>query len=264
MASGSADQARIAVYSVGVIFLSAAVSASVAPPNAASSICADDIVAKMNQADETRDRNLRSYTAVRHYTLNGEKGRRGEMTVRLDYNSTSGKTFHVLAQNGDSGLSRRVFDKVMEAEAETSRKAGDESAITPANYQFRFLGEESRDGRNCYVIQLLPRHKSKYLIDGRAWIDKADYALVRLEGRTAASVSFWVGKPYIVQSFQKVGNYWLAASNDSVANAKLVGRMELTINAAEFSVPGVPNVQVAEKMHTDAYRAGSAARAIAP
>jgi len=234
---------------VAVCFVPSALAA-INPLVAGSAMCADDVIAKMNQADENRDSKLRAYSAVRHYTLRGEKGKTAEMTARLDYDNKSGKKFEVLAENGERGLYRRVFEKVLEAEAQASRKSGhDDNSISPANYNFKLLGQETRDGRNCYVIQLLPKRKSKYLVDGKAWIDESDYALVRLEGRTAGSVSFWVGRPYIVQSFQKVGNYWLAASNDSVANAKLVGRMELTINSSEYSVPGVNSVQVAEKAH---------------
>jgi hypothetical protein len=252
MPRAMATDAAVVTCSAAVLFLSSAVAA-VTPVNSNSGICAEDIIARMMQADDNRDRSLKSYTAVRHYTLHGEKGRTGELTARLDYDKNTGKKFEILASNGADGLYRRVFDKVLQAEADTSRKGGrDDSAISPQNYNFRLLGEEERDGRNCYVIQLLPKRKSKYLIDGRAWIDEEDYALVRLEGRTAGSVSFWVGRPYIVQNYRKVGNYWLAASNDSVANAKLVGRMELTINSSEYSVPGVTSMQVAEKaQHSD-------------
>ncbi|HZU27385.1 MAG TPA: hypothetical protein VFA04_17795 [Bryobacteraceae bacterium] len=232
-----------------VVFLSSA-AAAIVPVAADTSICADDIIARMMQADDARDRSLKAYTAVRHYTLRGEKGRTGEMTVRLDYDSASGKKFEILAANGADGLYRRVFDKVLQAEVETSRRTGqNDSSISSRNYKFQLLGQEMRDGRRCYVIQLLPKRKSKYLIDGKAWIDEQDYALVRLEGRTAGSVSFWVGKPYIVQCYRKVGNYWLAATNDSIANAKIVGRMELTIQSSDYSVPGMSSVQVAEKAH---------------
>lgn len=215
--------------------------------SAPGSLCADDIIAKMNQSEQSRDRTLTAYSAVRHYTLRDEKGRTTEMEVRLSYRTDSGKSFDVLSRNGSDGIFGRVLEKVMQAEAETSRKNGHSTElISSDNYDFRLLGIEMKDGHRCYDIRLLPKHKTKYLIDGNAWIDTNDFALVRMEGRTAGSVSFWIGRPYIVQCFQKVGNYWLASKNDSVANAKFVGRTELTIDSSDYSVPGLQHEQVAQ------------------
>jgi len=212
------------------------------------SLCADQIIAKMNRTEENRGRTLSTYSAIRHYTLRGEKGKTSEMTVRLCYRNESGKRFEVLSQNGSDGIFARVFEKVLQAEAETSRDGDrDKQAISPENYNFHLLGMEARDGRSCYLVRLLPKRKSKYLIDGSAWIDAEDFALVRLEGRTAGSVSFWIGRPYIVQCFEKVGGYWLASKNDSVANAKFIGRTELTIDSSDYSVPGLDHQQVAQR-----------------
>ena len=222
-------------------------------PTAIPQLCAEDIVMKMLQADAVRDRALHRYSATRHYVIHGEKNRMAEMTVRLVYHDGAGKTFEVLAQNGSEGVYRRVFEKVLQAESETSRGVNHEdSSISPKNYNFQLLGEEPRDGRRCYVVRLLPKRKSKYLIDGKGWIDEQDYALVRLEGRTSGSVSFWVGRPYIVQTFRKIGNYWLASRNDSIANVKIMGRTELTIDSSDYSVPGVSDVELAAGEHVTA------------
>ena len=233
--------------------------ASAAIPLSASMPCAEEIVARMNQSERTRDRNLTAYSAVRRYALRSESGKIAVMTVRLVYRSDSGKTFEVLSQNGSDGIFRHVLEKVLQAESDTSRAHNNE-LISPENYNFRLLGMGQQGSHRCYVLQLLPKHKSKYLIDGKAWIDAEDFALVRMEGRTAGSVSFWIGKPYITQSFEKVGNYWLASKNDSIANAKFVGRTELTIESSDYSVPGLEREQVAQ---STGYGSG-AARASAP
>lgn len=240
-------------------------AAAILPAAAASTaenspaLCADEIVARMIQSEQSRERSLTEYSATRQYTLRGENGKTAAMTVRLVYRSASGKSFEVLSKGGADGIFGHVLDKVLEAETETSRRHGE--LISPANYDFRLLGLDQQDGRRCYMLQLLPKHKSKYLIDGKAWIDAEDFALVRLEGRTAGSVSFWIGRPYITQSFEKVGNYWLASKNDSVANAKFFGRTELTIQSSDYSVPGLEHEQVAQRYGS---YAPSSARASAP
>jgi hypothetical protein len=70
-------------------------------------------------------------------------------------------------------------------------------------------------------------------------VDAIDSQLVRMEGRTAASMSFWVGKPYVVYDFQKVGCYWLAARNHSMADARFIGTTQLTIEVQGYELkPG--------------------------
>jgi|SRR5579884_2491802 len=243
-------------YAIGTLAVSLPLLAgSISSPTTAP--CADAIIAKMIQADAVRDRSLRQYSATRHYRLRGDKKRNAEMTVRLDYRTGIGKTFEVLAQNGADGIYKRVFDKVLEAETESSRRNGEDNSISAKNYDFQFLGEEKLDGRLCYVIRLLPKRKSKYLIDGKAWIDAEEYALVRLQGRTSGSVSFWVGRPYIVQTYRKVGKYWLAAHNDSVAHVKIMGRMELMIDSSDYAVPGMSDLELADTEHVPAAKSAT-------
>ncbi len=59
-----------------------------------------------------------------------------------------------------------------------------------------------------------------------------------LEGRPAASVSFWVGKPLITQSFEKVGDFWLLSRNHSEVDAKIVGRIALNIDTRDVEMGG--------------------------
>jgi hypothetical protein len=199
-----------------------------------------DIVEKMVQAESAQDKNLRQYRMFRMYHLRNNDGSKDvKMLARVDYDNTSGKTFEVLEEQGSEGLFRRALRKVLEAEVRTSRDDGrNETALTAANYHFRLTGSETRDGHRCYVLQLVPKHKSRYLIDGRAWVNAEDYGLVAIEGHPSASVSFWVGKPFISQSFEKVGDYWLLARNRSVVDAKLVGRIELQFETRDVEVDG--------------------------
>src|SRR5262249_35869390 len=98
----------------------------------------------------------------------------------------------------------------------------------------------------CYVLDLVPKSKSKYLLRGTVWVDAQDYAIVRLEGRPTASVSFWAGKPFIVVEFQKVGAYWVVSRNLSHTDGRLVGATDLTIDYSEYVINGtdqpVPSV----------------------
>lgn len=201
----------------------------------------DEIVSRLTAADSERREGLEEYTALRKYTLhNDRKQKTAEMVVRATYRKGEGKSFEIVSSQGAEGMSGRVLRRVMDAEAEASRKeTREQSRLTPRNYDFELLGKEMRDGRQCYVLGLTPKLKNKYLLNGKAWIDSGDFGIVRLEGRPPANVSFWVGKPYIVMDFAKIGDYWLISHNQSRADCKLIGTMELTIEYSKYQVTGI-------------------------
>ena len=200
----------------------------------------DEIVSRLTAADSERREGLEEYTAVRKYMLhNDRKQKTAEMVVHATYRRGEGKSFEIVSSQGADGISGRVLRRVMDAEAEASRKeTREQSRLTPRNYDFELLGKEVRDGRLCYVLGLTPKLKNKYLLNGKAWIDVDDFGIVRLEGRPPANVSFWVGKPYIVMDFAKVGDFWLISHNQSRADCKLIGTMELTIEYSKYRVTG--------------------------
>ena len=46
--------------------------------------------------------------------------------------------------------------------------------------------------RDCYLLELMPKRRDKYLFIGKAWIDKEDLGIARMEGEPVRSPSFWV------------------------------------------------------------------------
>jgi hypothetical protein len=71
--------------------------------------------------------------------------------------------------------------------------------------------------------------KNRFLIVGKAWVDTGSYAVVRIEGQFAASISLLVGAPRISEDFIEVHGYWLPAHVRSVTSTFLLGPTELDI-----------------------------------
>lgn len=216
---------------------------------------AEQIISKMNNAEEQRQSHLREYWGSRKYILKNDRwNKNAEMQVEVQYRKGQGKAFQLLASTGSEEVQNRVFKKLIDAESEASRSnQPDPSRLTADNYNFKLAGMEQREGRRCYVVLLSPKKKSKFLLEGKAWIDADDYAVVRLEGRPSANISFWVGRPYIVQNFAKIGGQWLSSSNHSSADSHFFGRTELHIEYTRYSVNGSGAVRVAARTpaHTD-------------
>lgn len=192
----------------------------------------------IDRADRIATSAIESYTVVRHYRLNHPGlGREAEMRVRLGFSPDRGKTFEVLSIEHADGIQRRVFARLLEAEKEsTSPEKVAGMRLNSSNYDFEFLGEAVLAGRLCYVVGIHPKRKSRTLLEGKAWISVEDFGLVRLEGQPQERASFWVGRAQVVQTYQKFGPVWVMGSNHSVADVRLLGKAELTVESSDFDL----------------------------
>ena len=107
--------------------------------------------------------------------------------------------------------------------------------ISWPNSTFQLSGSEELNGRLAYVLAIEPKLDSKFLVKGRIWVDAADYAVVKVEGSPAKRPSFWTNAVSFVQTFEKTGDYWMAASNRSVTEAKMFGEADLVIKHSGYN-----------------------------
>lgn len=197
---------------------------------------ADQVLLAVAQNQQNQDRSIQHYTSLRRYTLrNSRFGIDASMTVRVDYTQDAGKTFTVLTQSGSDRVRTRVFEPMFKAEVDASRgKARDEARLDPTNYDVKMIGRESMAGYDCFVLSILPKHKSKYLLKGKVWIDVHALEPVQMEGRPTASVSFWVGEPKIHEKFAKRSSVWVPIRMTARSSGFLLGSSELTVDYYEY------------------------------
>jgi hypothetical protein len=229
---------------VGFLTLSAAAPVLLGAASAAQQAETVQVLQRVSAAENERESDVRKVTCTRQYTLRNKRWEKdGVMRVLITADARTGaKQYQILSMEAE-GLQKKVFQKVLDAEIEGSRRGtsqGDNS-VTPANYDFEFAGTESMNGKEYVVVHLKPKRSSKFLIAGKAWIDAKENAIVRVEGHTARSVSFWIGKPQITQSFRKVDDVWVSATNRSVSDVKLLGRTEMTVEFGDYKIVRQPN-----------------------
>jgi hypothetical protein len=215
---------------------------------------AADVLTQVSAAEARREADVREVVSHRRYVLRNKRwDKDAVMHVRMKSNAGSGKSYEIVSMANAEGLQKKVFLKLLEGEIEASRKPDrdNETAITAENYEFILAGDERVDGRECAIVQLKPKKNSKYLLDGRAWIDRTENAIVRVEGRTARSVSFWIGRPEVRQQFRKVNEVWVSATNYSVSNVKFLGRTELSIEYLDYDI--VRRTSVVKAATTDGF-----------
>jgi len=208
------------------------------PASTTGVVSGDAILQELVSHNEWRQSRLQGYSEKRIYRVVNEHGAvSAEEDVSVKFEAPDIKRYTVTAEHGSSVIRRLVFQRLLDSEVETAGgRLRRESAITPANYRFQFLGEDQLDGRPCYVVEATPTRKAKYLFEGKVWIDSEDFAVAKIEGQPANNPSWWTRKIHFVRRYEKVGDFWLPLSDESVNEVRIFGVYILSIEHQDYEV----------------------------
>jgi hypothetical protein len=203
------------------------------------------VFAELAEQDRIRSDALIEYAATRVYRVSDPSGKiHAQEEGRMEFHAPDRKTFVVTSEQG-SGIVRRLALNPLIA-GEINAAAGKDrrdSAISSANYQVEWIGEEDVRGYHCYVLRALPKRADKYLFEGRVWIDRQDFAVVRIEGHPAGNLSFWIKRADFVREYQKIGGFWLPLKDETVVQVRFYGKKVLTIDHGDYLVRGTSTRQ---------------------
>jgi hypothetical protein len=198
-------------------------------------LSSDEILSRLENEANRRRLLLTGYSGSRQYTIQNQRfGKQAAVKVLMKYRLPEGERYTVLARSGSDKLNG-IIDKILSSQASASVD-NEGHQITGANYRVRLLGADTAAGRDCYVLGLTPRSRNQYLIVGKVWVEMASYAVVRIEGQFAASISPLVGAPRITQDFTEVNGFWLPRYVRSVTSSFLLGPTELEILYSNYQV----------------------------
>ena len=220
-----------------------AANRDVAPPSSL-----DEIVKNLEEKNAQRANSLEQYEGRRIYRMHYQgfpADRDAEMVVKVRCRNLNSKEFTIESETGSKFVIDRVFKKLIEAE----RQANDEAhrreiALTPENYDFTLAGFENTPEGGDYVLNAIPKAKSKFLYRGKIWIDSKDFAVVRIEGEPDTNPSIWIKKTKIAHSYMKVDGFWLPAENRTESVVRLGGKATLSIEYRDYRIikAGPPNI----------------------
>jgi hypothetical protein len=117
------------------------------------------------------------------------------------------------------------------------------TAITPANYKFRYLGEIGKAGASAHRFQITPKKKHEGLIEGELWIDAASGTEVLRAGRLVKTHSSG-DRVRIVRDTSILNGYPLLRVTHVSIDTSCVGRGELSItelpaDSIQMEMPGL-------------------------
>jgi outer membrane lipoprotein-sorting protein len=207
----------IVVYSIAVTCVSAQTQNQI-PTN-------EEIVSRMAQAQDENRTHFRPYRVTRDYKLfkgdNSNQLKPG-LIAEMSVVPPDSKKFTIENPSG-SLLEEKIVRKMLDGEVAFAKDSRT-SDITRENYDFRLNREDEIGGRRCYVLDLIPRRKSRNLLRGSIWVDAQSYLPLRVDGEPAQNPSWWVTDARIVLLYGYVGPMWLQTSSEATANVRIIGR----------------------------------------
>jgi len=142
-------------------------------------------------------------------------------------------TYDALRFEGDNTVKSNVIARYLNAEVQNT--ASSQLAVTPVNYKFKYRRMDELNGRSVYVFQVSPRRKRVGLFKGELWIDAQTYLRVRESGRFVKNPSIFLKKVEFVREYGIQDGFCVPRRVQSVAQTRLVGPAELTIDYGNYS-----------------------------
>jgi hypothetical protein len=210
------------------------------PPSPSTSLSADQIVDNLVRKNNERAQSLLHSQSTRVYRLvykGFPSDREAEMTVVATYDRPASKQFKVISQSGSKLIQDRVFKRLLESEKEATQPAMSASTqLNRDNYTFQLLSYEPSKTGGQYILQVVPKAKTKYVYHGKIWVDATDFAVTHIEAEPAINPSFWTKKNEIRHDYKKVQSFWLPVRNESISYIRLGGQATLTIEYKDYQV----------------------------
>jgi hypothetical protein len=229
-----------------VLFAAALFAAEPAQPSL------DEILNRMAETDVVRTKAMRRFTCMRRYVATNLRfNKRAEVVVKSLWTNPGYKEFQIVSEEGTPVLRKKILHRMMEAEKETAVATRGQTPITRANYDFRLLGTEIVNERPTWVLELKPKFEKRYLLRGKAWVDAADYAVIRMQGVFAKNPSFWTREVKTSLEYTKYGDFWLPVRSRSETDAVLFGSSEVTIEYYDHAVEPATATTQARAAHAE-------------
>ena len=193
---------------------------------------ANSIVDSMLKAQQENKLRVRPYTVKRNYLLlDKQADQKAQVVATITTLPPDSKEYEI--EHSSGGMGEKVLRDVLSKETEPAKDA-QKKEITRENYNFQLVGEESLDGKRCYLLGLTPKREDKDLIKGKIWVDAETYNIRRLEGSPVKNPSWWIHDLNILMQFAEVDGMWLRTSLHAVANVRFKGKYVMESHDLEY------------------------------
>jgi hypothetical protein len=109
--------------------------------------------------------------------------------------------------------------------------------MNSSNYDMKLNpgGPVQKEGRNCWALTIEPHRKAPNLFKGTLWVDETDFTIVRIEGVTSKSPSFWASPAHVMRRYVKVDSFAQAIQARAESDS-FFGRVVMTIDYDSYQI----------------------------
>lgn len=215
---------------------------------AAPALDSEQIMQRIEEHEQTQLQALERYHALRHYSVQYRgffKTISAAIDVEIEYEPSTGKYFRIVSESGSHALCEKVLRRAVDTEREASLNQR-ATELSAANYNAQLVGTDTLDGRTTYVLNVTPKTSSKYLYQGKIWVDAEDFAVSKMEVQPASNPSFLISHTLIHHTNARVGDFWLPHMNRSETKVRIGGAAVMTIDYGTYQI--MPSQALAKKL----------------
>jgi hypothetical protein len=215
-------------WSCTLVCLLAAVAAAQAsgPPDTRT------VVDRMLKAQLENKAHARPFTVKRGYfLLDKQEQQKAHVVANITVLPPDHKQYNIESSSG--GMGEKILRDILSKETEPPRDA-QRKQLSLENYDFQLLGEDTLDGRRCFLLGMNPRREEKDLLRGKLWVDAENYNIRRVEGTPAKNPSWWIHDLHILMDFADVDGMWLRTFTHAVANVRFKGKYVMESRDLEY------------------------------
>lgn len=195
---------------------------------------------QIDAAVQHRVSNVAGITDVEKYDVyrdGDEVHPAAEITARVTYRQGVGRSYQILSQHGSTLIRKFGLIPLLNHEVHLSAPGNAEHTwFTTSNYEMKLKSNQLQtlNGRACYVLDILPRHKAPNMIDGTLWVDAKDFSIVKVEGVASRRPSILAGTTRMMREYKQIHGYPMAAKARAVSNGRFIGRTVVTIEYSDY------------------------------
>jgi hypothetical protein len=186
---------------------------------------------------------LVSYRAFRRLTASTRGGKmRASIEAWTTLDPVRGFTYEITAREGSGLIQGRVLVAALDAERDAVKATDrDQSALTPANYEFLDISPEDT---RLVKMDVRPKRKNVMLVNGALFIESDSADLVRIEGELSKRPSFWTRRVRVTREYERLEGVHVPVSMSSTADVLIVGASTFSMTYRYTEINGKP---IAEK-----------------
>ncbi|PWU07843.1 MAG: hypothetical protein C5B51_08955 [Terriglobia bacterium] len=162
-------------------------------------------------------------------------GKQSRLLAIRDTNESERSEYKVIDSEGDAAVTQEVITPYLAERKEIEDLPTSSVMMTPANYNFRYMGEAEIDGGSASVFRVVPKKKRRGLIRGELWIDSVTGVAVVQAGYFVKNSSAGIRRLEIVRGTKLQDGSPCSRITRVAVETRRAGRGYLTIT--EFPAP---------------------------